>query len=182
MRAVIAFKPPIPVSSRSTISTFQRRASAYRWYIRKSWAAKSAASSPPVRLIGNGGGLVYAPLGPTHLAIEDISIIRALPNMTVVAAADADEMRRFMPQTVDHPGPIYIRLAKGGDPVVTNDKLPFRIGKAMPMREGGDALLVTTGVTLKVALDAAEHLARSGHPGRGAAHAHNQAARRRGVS
>jgi transketolase len=115
-----------------------------------------------VRLIGNGGGLVYAPLGPTHLAIEDISIFRALPNMTVVAVADAEEMRRFMPQTLDHRGPIYIRLAKGGDPVVTNDKVPFRIGKSLVMREGRDALLVTTGVTLKIALDAAEMLPRSG--------------------
>src|SRR5712691_13441326 len=76
----------------------------------------------PARLIGNGGGYVYAPLGPTHQAIEDIAIMRALPNMTVVAVADAEEMRRFMPQTLDHRGPIYIRLAKGGDPVVTNDK------------------------------------------------------------
>ena len=50
----------------------------------------------PVRLIGNGGGLVYAPLGPTHLAIEDIAIMRALPNMTVVAVCDAEEMKRFM--------------------------------------------------------------------------------------
>src|ERR1700720_3635605 len=82
----------------------------------------------PVRLIGNGGGLVYAPLGPTHLAIEDISIFRALPNMTIVAVADAEEMKRFMPQTVDYEGPIYIRLAKGYDPVVTNDTVPFRIG------------------------------------------------------
>lgn len=115
-----------------------------------------------VRLIGNGGGLVYAPLGPTHLAIEDISIMRALPNMTVVAPADADEMRRLMPQTVDHPGPIYIRLAKGYDPIVTNDNVPFRIGKALPMREGGDALLVTTGITLKLALEAAKELATQG--------------------
>src|SRR5499427_1073619 len=116
----------------------------------------------PVRLIGNGGGLVYAPLGPTHLAIEDISIFRALPNMTVVAVADAEEMKRLMPQTVDYRGPIYIRLAKGGDPVVSSDKVPFRIGKALSMRDGRDALLVTTGVTLKVALDAAEILARAG--------------------
>ena len=73
----------------------------------------------PVRLIGNGGGLVYAPLGPTHLAIEDIAIMRALPNMTVVAVCDADEMKRFMDQTLDWPGPIYIRLAKGYDPIVS---------------------------------------------------------------
>ena len=115
-----------------------------------------------VRLIGNGGGLVYAPLGPTHLAIEDISIFRALPNMTIVAVADAEEMKRLMPQTVDHRGPIYIRLAKGYDPVVTNDTVPFHIGKALPMREGRDVLLVTTGITLRVAQDAAKMLALEG--------------------
>lgn len=116
----------------------------------------------PVRLIGNGGGLVYAPLGPTHLAIEDISIFRALPNMTIVAVADAEEMKRLMPQTVDHPGPIYIRLAKGYDPVVTSDAVPFRIGQGLKMRDGGDALLVTTGITLKVAQEAAAKLADDG--------------------
>src|SRR5246500_4598991 len=116
----------------------------------------------PVRLIGNGGGLVYAPLGPTHLAIEDISIFRALPNMTIVAVADAEEMKRFMPQTVDHEGPIYIRLAKGYDPVVTNDTVPFRIGKGLAMRNGRDALLVTTGITLGVAQEAATRVAADG--------------------
>lgn len=115
-----------------------------------------------VRLIGNGGGLVYAPLGPTHLAIEDISIFRALPNMTIVAVADAEEMKRMMPATLDHPGPIYIRLGKGGDPIVTDDKVPFRIGQAIPMREGRDALLVTTGITLKATREAATRLAAEG--------------------
>ena len=78
-----------------------------------------------VRLIGNGGGLVYAPLGPTHLAIEDLAILRSVPNMTIVAPADADEMKRFMPESLEYPGPIYIRLAKGYDPIVTNDKIPL---------------------------------------------------------
>ena len=88
----------------------------------------------PVRLIGNGGGLVYAPLGPTHLAIEDIAIMRALPNMTVTAVCDAKEMVRLMNCTLDWPNPIYIRLAKGGDPVVSRDENGFAIGKAIPMR------------------------------------------------
>lgn len=114
-----------------------------------------------VRLIGNGGGLVYAPLGPTHLAIEDIAIFRALPRMTILAPADASEMRRLMPATVDHPGPIYIRLAKGGDPIVTDDR-PFEIGKAYPMREGRDALVISTGVMLKRALEAAAQLSGGG--------------------
>jgi len=115
-----------------------------------------------VRMIGNGGGMVYAPLGPTHMAIEDLSIMRAIPNMTIVAPADADEMRRLIPQTLDHPGPIYIRLAKGSDPIVTRDSIPFRIGKALLMREGRDVLLVTTGITLKIALDAADQLGAQG--------------------
>ena len=112
-----------------------------------------------VRLIGNGAGMVYAPMGPTHLAIEDIAIMRAIPNMTIVAPADADEMQRFMPLTVDWPGPIYIRLAKGFDPIVTNSDTPFIIGKAVPMREGTDALIVTTGIGLISGLAAAETLA-----------------------
>jgi len=115
-----------------------------------------------VRLIGNGGGLVYAPLGSTHLAFEDIAIMRALPNMTIVAPADADEMERFMPLSVEHPGPIYIRLAKGFDPVVSNDKTPFEIGRGLPMREGGDVLIVTTGITLRLALPAADALSKKG--------------------
>jgi transketolase len=115
-----------------------------------------------VRLIGSGGGLVYAPLGPTHLAIEDMAILRAVPNMTIVAPADADEMRRFMPLTVEHKGPIYIRLAKGNDPIVTTDDVPFRIGKAIPMRQGSDALMITTGVTLKIALAASACLGERG--------------------
>lgn len=115
-----------------------------------------------VRLIGNGGGLVYAPLGPTHLAIEDLAILRTIPNMTIVAPADADEIRRLMPLTPDYPGPIYIRLGKGNDPIVTDAHRPFAIGKAMPMREGSDALIVTTGITLKPALDAAAALNKAG--------------------
>lgn len=115
-----------------------------------------------VRLIGNGGGLVYAPLGPTHLAIEDMAILRAIPNMTIVAPADADEMRRLMPLTVDHQGPLYIRIAKGYDPIVTSDDWPFQIGKAIPMREGADALILTTGIMLRIALEAADLLMEDG--------------------
>ena len=115
-----------------------------------------------VRLIGNGGGLVYAPLGSTHLAFEDVATMRALPNMTIVAPADAEEMQRLMPKTVDWPGPIYIRLAKGYDPIVTSNNTDFVIGKALPMRNGGDALIVTTGITLRLAQQAAEKMAGKG--------------------
>jgi transketolase len=115
-----------------------------------------------VRLLASGGGCVYAPLGPTHLAIEDVAIMRALPNMTVVAPADEVEMVRFMRATLDHDGPIYVRIAKGHDPIVTTDTGPFVIGKAVPMRDGDDALIVTTGVCLQVSLAAAGKLAVAG--------------------
>jgi len=121
----------------------------------------------PVRLIANGAGLVYAPLGPTHVAIEDIAIMRALPNMSIVAPADAIEMKRFMEVSVDWPGPIYIRLAKGGDPVVTDGLDTFEIGQAYHLREAeargfGPVLLVTTGVMTNRALHAAEKLSAAG--------------------
>jgi transketolase len=112
----------------------------------------------PVRLIGNGGGVVYAPLGPTHLATEDIAIMRALPNMTIVAPCDAKEMGRLMEQTLDWPHPIYIRLAKGGDKVVSKDEIEFKIGKAVMLREPGDSLFITTGIMTQLALEAAEKL------------------------
>ena len=116
----------------------------------------------PVRMVGNGGGMVYAPLGPTHMATEDIAIMRALPNMTVVAPCDAEEMKRMMPQTVDWDGPIYIRLAKGYDPVVSRPELEFKLGKGIAYREGVDVLLVSTGVSLHSCIDAAELLEKRG--------------------
>ena len=115
-----------------------------------------------VRLLGNGGGLVYAPLGPTHEAIEDIAIMRAIPNMTVIVPADADEMRRAMLQSLHHEGPLYVRIAKGGEPIVTNDDIPFEIGKAFEMRRGSDVLIITTGITAKNGLEAASQLESQG--------------------
>lgn len=115
-----------------------------------------------VRFIGNGGGLVYAPLGATHLAFEDLACMRAIPDMTIVAPADAGEMERFMPHSVEHPNPIYIRLAKGYDPVVTDPSQEFAIGRGYLLRAGGDALLVTTGIGARLCLAAADRLAAGG--------------------
>jgi len=114
----------------------------------------------PVRLIANGGGLVYAPLGPTHQAIEDIAILRTLPNMTVVAPCDADEMKRLMKASIDWPHPLYIRLAKGGDTIVSKGNLDFKIGKGIQLKPTNEILFVTTGVMAQRALDASEILAK----------------------
>lgn len=116
----------------------------------------------PVRLIANGGGGVYAPLGPTHLAIEDIAIMRALPNMAVVAPCDADEMNRLMMSTLEWPHPIYIRLGKGGDKIVSEEKNGFELGKSIKMRNGIDGLFITTGVMTQLALETADLLKADG--------------------
>ena len=112
----------------------------------------------PVKLIGNGGGLVYAPLGPTHQAIEDIAIMRSIPNMTVVSPCDADEMQRLMAETLYWPGPLYIRVAKGGDRVVSRDETGFSIGKGIVMRDPGDVLFISTGIMTQRVLEAANIL------------------------
>lgn len=116
----------------------------------------------PVRLIGNGGGMVYAPLGPTHTAIEDLAITRAIPNMSVVAPTDHEEMARFMDKTLDWQGPIYIRLAKGKDPIIANPEGTFEIGKGRQHGDTAPVVLVATGVTVHPCLEAAESLTAQG--------------------
>lgn len=114
----------------------------------------------PVRLIANGGGSVYAPLGPTHVAHDDFALMRALPHMTVVAPCDADEMRRLMRASLDWPDPIYIRLAKGGDRIVSDDSRGFAIGRGILLEddEAPEVLLVGTGILAQECLDAARSL------------------------
>jgi len=112
----------------------------------------------PVRLIGNGAGLVYAPLGPTHQAIEDIALMRTIPNMMIIAPCDANEMKKIMPQTVNVKGPIYIRLASGGDKIVTNKIKNIKIGKAILFGNPEDILFVTTGITTQKWLEIREIL------------------------
>lgn len=154
MAAGLAIEGFIPYVN--TISTFLTR----RCY--EQIAVDLCMHNLPVRLVGNGGGYVYAPLGPTHQSIEDIAIMRALPNMTVICVSDAEEMRAMMDETLEWPGPIYIRLGKGGDPVVYSPKDSFKIGKAIVKYPAGDVLIVTTGVMVKACMDAADALAVEG--------------------
>jgi len=115
-----------------------------------------------VRFIGIGGGLATAHLGPTHTAIEDLSIMRAVPNMTVIAPCDGDEIRRLLPLTSSWDGPIYIRLARYGKPTVSEQKNGFTIGKAIMLRrafcEQGFVLLISTGAMTPKAIAAADEL------------------------
>ena len=114
----------------------------------------------PVRLIGNGGGLVYSALGPTHQAIEDIAIMRTIPNMTIIAPCDANEMKILMPQTIKIKGPVYIRLAGGGDEIVTKKNKNIKIGKSNLYGVPKDILFVTTGIATQECLEATKKLSK----------------------
>lgn len=140
----------------NTIATFLTR----RCYEQNAIDLGLAESN--VRLLGSGGGLVYAPLGPTHLAIEDIGLMRLIPNMTVIAPADADEMQRAIEASVSYRGPIYFRVGKGGDPIVSKQEHGFTIGRPIVHREPGKAVILTYGVLLNRALAAADELAAKG--------------------
>jgi transketolase len=115
----------------------------------------------PVRILASGGGMVYAPLGPTHTAIEDLALMLSIPGLKVFAPADSSEMRNILHASANDPSPWYIRFGKGGEPIVTreNDD-PF-----VPKIFGGpecEVLLITTGITLHNALAASEKLALEG--------------------
>ncbi len=116
----------------------------------------------PVVLIGNGGGVVYGPLGPTHQATEDISIMRSIPNMSVVAPCDAEEMGALMQGILEYGKPLYIRLAKGGDPIVPKNGSIFGIGHARKLRGGVDVSIMTYGAMVAPSLEAAGLLSEVG--------------------
>ena len=154
LAAGLAMSGKIPFVN--TIATFLTR----RCY--DQIAVDVCMSNLDVRLYANGGGLVYAPLGPTHLATDDIALMRALPNMTVIVPADADEMERAVRASDKHKGPIYFRVARGGDPLVSQDEHEFKIGKAIVLREPREILFIATGIMVHRAIEVANQLKSEG--------------------
>lgn len=115
----------------------------------------------PVRIVGFMPGL-SSPGGPSHQAIEDVAIMRSVPNMTVIDVADAVEIRQVVPQIVDIPGPVYLRLKRGEIPVVFDENHRFEVDRAQVIREGADVALIANGMMFTSALQAAEVLAEVG--------------------
>lgn len=115
-----------------------------------------------VKIVSVGGGFAYGSMGPTHHAIEDLGVMRALPGMTIVAPGDPVETRAATRAVVDYAGPCYLRLGKAGEPVVHQGPIDFEIGKAICMREGRDITLISTGGILQTTVRTAERLAKEG--------------------
>src|SRR3989344_253811 len=104
----------------------------------------------PVKLLGAGGGLVYGFEGVTHHALEDMAIMRVLPNMTVVAPGDAKEAEALALASVNFPGPLYIRFGRDIDPVAHEGNFQFKIGQGIVVKQGKDnnICIMATGTML----------------------------------
>lgn len=115
----------------------------------------------PVRIVGFMPG-VSSPGGPSHQAIEDVALMRAIPNLTVIDVADAVEIRQVVPAIADVPGPVYLRLKRGEIPVIFDDDHVFSLDRAQQLSEGEDVAIIANGMMLSAALAAAELLGEAG--------------------
>jgi transketolase len=118
-----------------------------------------AEENLPVRIVAALPGLTTG-YGPSHQATDDLAIFRAMPNLTVIDPCDALDIEQATAAMVDHPGPVYMRLLSGQVPLVLDEyDYKFEIGKAALLRDGADALVVSTGLMTMRALEAAKALA-----------------------
>jgi len=116
----------------------------------------------PVKIIGSHAGLYTGPDGATHQMLEDIALMRVLPNMVVIAPGDSVEAKKATLAMAADKRPNYMRLAREATPVFTTDKTPFEIGKAYVFSPGKDVTIVATGTMTFQALQAAEMLYKDG--------------------
>ncbi len=115
-----------------------------------------------VKLAAPYAGLSDFKDGPTHHAILDITIMRSLPNMTVIVPADDTEVAKWVPVIAAHEGPVYLRLSRDKSISVHNDDVEVVIGKGMTMKDGRDVTLIAAGAMVGRCLLAAEQLERKG--------------------
>lgn len=113
-----------------------------------------------VKIAATHAGISVGEDGASHQAIEDIAIMRAVPNMTVIVPADGTETEQAIRAAVEMKGPVYIRLGRLGLPVLFDENYKFEIGKAVTVREGSDVTVIACGLMVGPALEAADQLAQ----------------------
>lgn len=120
----------------------------------------AAISNLNIRIVGSHAGLLTGEDGASHQALEDISVMRTLPNMTVIQPADAVEAKKATLALVKHKGPAYLRLGRGKVPIIHDENYKFEIGKGDLLRNGKDVTIIATGALVNEALKAADELER----------------------
>lgn len=111
-----------------------------------------------VKIVGSHAGVSVGPDGATHQAIEDIAIMRPIPNIVIIAPCDANEAMKATLAAAAHDGPCYVRFAREKTPVFTTEATPFEIGKALTLRDGDDVAIIACGPLVHNALKAADAL------------------------
>ena len=115
-----------------------------------------------VKLISTHGGITVGPDGPSHQCIEDIALMRILPNMRVIVPADMYETKQAVEYVITAEGPFYIRLSRSKVPVIFDETLDFRLGEAVLCRDGGDVTIIGCGLMVEKGLRAADILEKKG--------------------
>ena len=115
-----------------------------------------------VKLGGAHAGISVGPDGATHQALEDVALMRVLPNMTVIVPCDAEETRKATLAMAELNGPCFVRFGREAVPVVTDESTPFQVGKARLCRDGSDVAVLANGPMVYEAMNAAEALAKEG--------------------
>ena len=115
-----------------------------------------------VKIACSHGGVTPANDGASHQAIEDMGILRTVPNMTVVMPADYWSARKLVRAAAEFDGPVYLRFTRDAVPVIYNENDTFELGKAKQLRDGGDVAIIANGDTVRLAIEAAEQLSAEG--------------------
>jgi transketolase len=115
-----------------------------------------------VTIAASHAGIAVGPDGSSHQAIEDIAIMRVIPNMKVIVPADGVETMKAVAALAKTPGPAYMRLGRSGTPVIYERDYAFEIGKASTLREGADVTIIAVGTMVQLAITAADELAKEG--------------------
>ncbi len=111
-----------------------------------------------VKIGGGHSGITVGPDGATHQSLEEVSLLRALPNMNVIVPCDFEEAKKATIAMGEMFGPAYLRFGRSAVPLITDEKTPFVVGKAEVFREGSDVAIIACGLMLWEALQAAEEL------------------------
>lgn len=115
-----------------------------------------------VKIVGTHAGITVGEDGGTHQAIEDIALMRSLPNMSIVVPSDDVEARAAVLAAAAYKGPMYLRMARVASPTYHNDSYVFTLGKGEIIREGSDLTIIACGLMVMKAMEAAEQLAKEG--------------------
>jgi len=115
-----------------------------------------------VKLIGVSGGVSYGPLGYTHHAVNDIAIMRTFPHMVVILPSDANQAKAVIERLVEYVGPVYVRVGRNPVPIIYEEGVDFKIGKANVLMDGSDVAIIGVGETVHHCLEAGKILKTRG--------------------